>query len=203
MVFGTAVEASTVYPGLDISCTNSAQCQHSRSAPCVCSGRGGQAQPHAPGCAPSHSTQQLQAPSLHRAVLTAPLPFAAVLLPHESDFPLCQDVWVQRWAEQRKPWQGCLVLPLTRDTCQSPVFPSTHVSQQKACTLSQSYAAMIHPLQEFGLKAKIPTTKRSFNLQTGGKRDAQSLLLMHSGQSSCTGRTGSAQPGMTFLSGDA
>lgn len=73
------------------------------------------------------------------------------------------------WGRAEEPLAGLFGAPSDEGHVPVPVIPSTHVSQQKARTLSQSYAAMIHPLQEFGLKAKIPTTKRSFNLQAGGR----------------------------------
>lgn len=89
------------------------------------------------------------------------------------------------WGRAEEALAVCLVLPLTRDTCQSLCSPVLMCLSKKACTLSQSYAAMIHPLQEFELKAKVLTTKRSFNLQTGGRgmhepsADALRAVIMH------------------------
>lgn len=127
MVFGTAVEASTVYPGLDISCTNSAQCQHSRSAPCVCSGWGGHAQPHAPGCAPSLSTQQLQAPSLQ----AGPCSKLQCCCPKSQIFP-CARMCGCSVGQSRGSLGRLLGDPSDKGHMPVPVFPSTHVSQQKS-----------------------------------------------------------------------
>lgn len=166
MVFGTTVETSTVYPGLDISCKNSFQRQLSRVHVQLLR-QAGKPEPRLSqlteqGSLPLHPKLPPQpgtraAPVGHRVLPAAPLPPVAMPAACSQPQPPCQEVSplcqgragaMHGGGSEEAPTRGYTVLAvsalLTRDTCQSlcslafMCFSKTLHAQPNSCSYDSS-----------------------------------------------------------------